>query len=153
FEDLMDLYASQSRGDAADLAFATSEEGRARSLRYAINQTTRNASELEVPPAARYQQLLHDVVNLTDRSSQSGGASLVAHLDAAALREHGGEQPIDRAQLTRTLKQLDATLIEYAAGSRDMFAFVVSDAGTRIVPLGAKQQIAAAAADLQDRMR
>src|SRR5262249_48015533 len=153
FEDLIDLYAAQAGPDGVNLAFTTSEEGRARSLRYAINQATRDASEREAPPAARYQQLLRDVVDLKDGQAESERTALISHLDAAALREHGRAQPIDRVQLTRTLEQLGATLIEYAVGDRDMFAFVVGNGATRIVHLGDKQQIAAAAADLHDRIR
>jgi CHAT domain-containing protein len=154
FENLTDLYASQAGTDMANLAFATSEEGRARSLRYAVNQATRAASsQLEAPPATRYQQLLREVVNFTDARSQTSRAALVDHLDAAALRERGSEPPFDRAQLTRTLQQLNATLIEYAVGGRDMFAFVINDDTTHVVRLGAKREIAAAAADLHDRLR
>jgi CHAT domain-containing protein/tetratricopeptide (TPR) repeat protein len=154
FEDLTDLYATQAGTDMASLAFSTSEEGRARSLRYAVNQATRDASsQFEAPPAARYQQLLREVVNLTTARSESSRAALVDNLDAAALRERGREQPFDRAQLTRTLQQIDATLIEYAVGDRDMFAFVVDDDTTHVVRLGDKRQIAAAAAVLHDRLR
>jgi CHAT domain-containing protein len=154
FEALTDLYASQTGADMAHLAFATSEEGRARSLRYAVNQATRDAaSQLEAPPAARYQQLLREVVNLTDARSESPRSTLVDHLGAAALRERGSEPPFDRAQLTRTLQQLDATLVEYAAGDRDMFAFVVNDETTHVVRLGDKREIATAAAELHDRLR
>jgi CHAT domain-containing protein/tetratricopeptide (TPR) repeat protein len=153
FEDLTDLYASQPGADMANLAFATSEEGRARSLRYAVNQTTRDAGPQLEAPAARYQQLLREVVNLTDASAQSPRATLVDHLDAAALRERGSEQPFDRAQLARTLQQLDAALVEYAVGDRDMFAFVINDDITHVVRLGDKHKIAGAAADLHDRLR
>jgi CHAT domain-containing protein len=154
FEDLTDLYASQAGTDNAGLAFATSEEGRARSLRYAVNQATRGASsQLEAPPAARYQQLLREVVNLTDTDSDPSPASLVDHLKATALRERGAEQPFDRAQLTRTLHQLGATLVEYAVGDRDMFAFVVDDDTTHVVRLGDKHEIAAATAELHERLR
>jgi CHAT domain-containing protein len=153
FKDLTDIYASQPDPEGARLAFGTSEEGRARSLRYAINQATRDASQMEAPPAARYQQLLREVVNLTDTGTQLGRASLVDHLAAAAQRERGSEGPLDRGQLTHTLQQLDATLIEYAVGDQDMFAFVISDDVTRVVRLGKRQEIATAAAELSDRIR
>jgi CHAT domain-containing protein len=156
FADLTDLYASQVATDSqmAALAFTTSEEGRARSLRYAITQATRDASSfVEAPPASRYQKLLHEFVSLTDENSDSSRTRLVDQLDAAARREKGAKQPFDRTQLTRTLEQLDATLVEYAVGERDMFAFVVNDDSTNVIRLGDKREIAAAAADLDDRLR
>ena len=39
-------------------------------------------------------------------------------LDAAALRDHEAEDPFDQKQLTQTLTQLHATLVEYAAAIR-----------------------------------
>jgi CHAT domain-containing protein len=156
FADLTDLYASQTATDLAmaGSAFTTSEEGRARSLRYALTQATRAASaSLEAAPASRYQQFLHEIVNLADPQPGGSRANLVDELDAAARREIGTEQSFDRSQLTHTLEQLGATLVEYAVGEHDMFAFVVNDDTTHVVRLGDKRAIAAASAELHDRLR
>lgn len=154
FAELTDLYASASdtNPSMASMAFANSERGRARSLRYAVTQSERDASLTpERRPVARYQELLQSVVNLADLQ---GGArtSLVEELDDAALRERKAEDPFDQTQLTQTLRQLRATLVEYAAGTRDMFAFVVNERGLQVIRLGDRQTIASAAADLHDRL-
>jgi CHAT domain-containing protein len=153
FVELTDLLASQAGTDAtAWLAFGTSERGRARSLRYAINQATRDAS-LE-PATARYRQLLREVIQLTAQEDTTRArADLIDRLDEAALRERGNPEPLDRAQLSKTLRQLDATLVEYAVGSHDMFAFVINSGAARIVRLGDRREIASAAAELHDRLR
>jgi len=184
FADLADLLASQAETnqEQAWLAFATSERGRARSLRYAITQATRAAADsLDAPPTSRYREMLREVAHLTEangggadndsRGSQdSSGADrrksligpgqrdfpgwdLVQQLDNVARRERGATEPFDRTQLMRTLGQLDASLVEYAAGPHDMFAFVVNASGVQVVRVADKRQIAAAAADLLDRLR
>lgn len=157
FAELVDLFAAQAGSEQgmAWLAFATSERGRARSLRYAITQTTRDASSpLEAPPAARYRQLLREVVQLNSVSEGRQREDLLSELDAAALRETGPADSFDRNQLTQTLGQLDATLVEYAAGARDMFAFVIGSAGgVQLVQLGDRREIATAAGDLRDALR
>src|SRR5262249_31941246 len=119
FAELTDLYASAADNDSsmAALAFATSERGRARSLRYAVRQAERDASDPQTLPAARYQQLLKEVVDLSDTNA-SPQASLVAKLDAAALGNRRSQEPIEQQQLDATLGQLHATLVEYAVGTR-----------------------------------
>jgi CHAT domain-containing protein len=156
FAELLDLFASRAiAGDAfAWQAFETSERGRARSLRYAITQSTRDAaSPLEAPPAARYQQLLRDVVRLTATEASVAPAKLIDALDSAARQRGSVAPPLDRALLTQTLKGLGATLVEYAVGSRDMFAFVLAENGIQVIRLGDRLEIASAAADLHDRLR
>ncbi len=154
FAELTDLYASaaDSSPSMASMAFAASERGRARSLRYAVTQAERDVSAAGSPPAARYKNLLQDVVNLTGPRTGTAQANLIDRLDAAALRERKSEVPFDHRQLTPTLSQLHATLVEYAVGTRDMFAFVVNDGGLQVVRLGDRRKIAAAAADLHDRL-
>jgi CHAT domain-containing protein/tetratricopeptide (TPR) repeat protein len=156
FAELTDLYASQvaDNADRAWLAFATSERGRARSLRFAVTQATRDASSpIEAPPAARYQQLLHDVVNISDSNREASLKSLPDELDKAARRDQSDSESIDREQITRTLRQLDAILIEYVAGPSNMFAFLVTGGTASVIRLGERREIAAAAAALQDRLR
>jgi CHAT domain-containing protein len=153
FAELTDLYASEANANAAiaPMAFATSERGRARSLRYAVTQAERDVSS-ETLPAARYQQLLQDVVKITDAERGSAATTLIDRLDAAALREHKAEDPFDQQQLAQTLNKLHATLVEYAVGSRDMFAFVMNESGLHVIRLGDRQQVSAAAAELHDRL-
>jgi CHAT domain-containing protein/tetratricopeptide (TPR) repeat protein len=146
FAELTDLYASDDKTTA--LAFVTSERGRARSLRYAASQTQGDTSvDPTTPPTARYQQMLQHVVELSESKT-----NLVDALAQEALHEGHAEDPFDQPQLNRTLGQLKATLVEYSAGTRDMFAFIVNDGGLRVVRLGDRQKISAAAADLHDRL-
>jgi CHAT domain-containing protein len=155
FAELTDLFASDADdSEKSWLAFEASERGRARSLRYALNQATRDASSpVDAPPVARYQQLLHDVVHITAQTDTSQARStLIDQIDSAARRESGVTEPLDRVQLMRTLKQLNATLVEYAVGSTDMFAFVIYGGGARVVRLGDSRDIANAAANLRDRL-
>jgi CHAT domain-containing protein/tetratricopeptide (TPR) repeat protein len=155
FAELTDLYASSADANSsmASTAFATSERGRARSLRYAATQSERDTpGNPETLPAARYQQLLQDVVNITESHPGTAQTILIDKLDAAALRERNTEDPFDQQQLTRTLEQLHATLVEYAVGTRDMFAFVVNEGGLHVVRLGDRRTIASAAAELHDRL-
>ncbi len=146
FAELTDLYASDDQ--TADLAFLTSERGRARSLRYAASQTRGDTpGDPTTQPAERYEQMLQRVVELTESKT-----NLVAAIAQEASHKAHAEDSLDRQQLARTLGQLKATLVEYSAGPRDMFAFVVNDSGLRIVRLGDQQKISAAAADLHDRL-
>ena len=155
FAELTDLFASQTQqSDATSwLAFTTSERGRARSLRYALNQAAR-AAALEAPAATRYQQLLQEVVQLAAQADASRGrGALIDAIDQAAVRERSVAAPLDRKQLTQTLEQVQATLVEYAAGSRDMFAFVVTGGALHVVHLGDRREIASAAEQLRDLLR
>jgi CHAT domain-containing protein len=151
------MFASeQGAGDStAWLAFEASERGRARSLRYALNQETRDASSpLEAPPSAKYRQLLDEVVAVTARTTASQSHNtLIDEIDRLALRDGSAKPPFDRAQLGRTLKQLDATLVEYASASTEMLAFVINGENAQVVHLGDSRAIARAAAELRDRLR
>jgi len=85
-------------------------------------------------------------------ASRAHGA-LIDAIDQAAARQRGAEAPLDRKQLARTLEQLHATLVEYAAGSRDMFAFVMTGGALRVVHLGNRSDIASAVGQLRDLLR
>lgn len=156
FAELTDIFASQTDTDpgAAWSAFAASERGRARSLRYALNQETRNASPpVEAPPAAKYQRLLGEVASVAAHSSESQSRdALIDEIDQLALREVSPNPPFDRIQLGTTLGQLDATLVEYASALKEMLAFVVSGRSARVIHLGEVQAIARATAQLRDRL-
>jgi CHAT domain-containing protein len=154
FAELTDLYASQDDGNdsASWLGFGASERGRARSLRYALNQETRNAaSPVQAPAAAKYQQLLSEVASVPRKANQP--PELIDQIERIALRDNGPIQAFDRAQLARTLKQLGATLVEYASGSNGMLAFIVNGEHLHVVNLGDTREIARATAQLRDLLR
>jgi CHAT domain-containing protein len=154
FAELTDLYASQDDGEdlAAWLGFGASERGRARSLRYALNQETRNAaSPVQAPPVAKYQQLLSEVAAVQGQVNQP--SELIDKIERIALRENGPVRPFDQDQLARTLKQLGATLVEYASGSNGMLAFIVNGEHLQVVHLGDTREIAQATARLRDLLR
>jgi CHAT domain-containing protein/tetratricopeptide (TPR) repeat protein len=167
FAELMDVFASESHDNprAAWSAFEASERGRARSLRYALNQSTRDASSFTaVPPTARYQRLLREVVQIDIRTGPTHddatrpvdagiAQTLVRALDAAAQRERSPAEPLDAAQLSTTLRELDATLVEYAVGARDLFAFVINKDGSHVVRLGDSHAVLGAATDLLNLLR
>ncbi len=156
FAELTELLAVQTDSGDADAwrAFTVSERGRARSLRYAESQETRDAaSGLEAPPSARYQQLLHDVVQLADAKSAGTPAALIDMLGAAADRYGSGAETLERTRLEQTLQRLDATLVEYAVGPRDLLAFILDSGRLSVVRLGSRAEVASAAADLRERLR
>ena len=157
FTELTDLFASQGDSDNQStwLAFEASERGRARSLRYALNQETRNAAApTAAPPARKYERLLTDLVAVSSNTTnnQPPGA-LIDAIERLTQGEGGGASGFDRTQLRRTLKQLGATLVEYASGSTEMLAFVISDDHVQIVHLGDSREIARVTAELRDRLR
>ncbi|HEY6484151.1 MAG TPA: CHAT domain-containing protein [Steroidobacteraceae bacterium] len=173
FTEWTDLFATDAidatdaTGDDAWTAFANSERGRARSLRYAELQqqqdvsspTPTAATPAPTPkapaadtPAARYPQLLRDVVQLS-RPGAMAPSVLVDQLDAVALHAERHSDTLDRSKLARTLAQLDATLLEYAVGIHDMFAFILDEGGLRVVRLGDRRDIARIAGELRDRLR
>jgi CHAT domain-containing protein/tetratricopeptide (TPR) repeat protein len=157
FSELTDLYASQSGPDDSQawLAFEASERGRARSLRYALNQETRDASSpTAAPPVAKYQRLLTDFVGVTSRTTDNQPpAALIDEIERLARTEGGNASVFDRPQLGRSLKQLGATLVEYASGSKEMLAFVISEGHVQVVHLGDSREIARVTAELRDRLR
>jgi CHAT domain-containing protein len=155
FAELTDLYASAADTSPAmaSLAFATSERGRSRSLRYAVTQAERNVPSSGPLPAARHRKMLQDVVSLASTRAGAGQSSLVDRLDEVASHEQEQQEtPFDQHQLTPTLNQLHATLVEYAVGRHDMFAFVINEQGLQVIRLGDRWKIATAAAELHDRL-
>ncbi|HSY09170.1 MAG TPA: CHAT domain-containing tetratricopeptide repeat protein [Steroidobacteraceae bacterium] len=160
FEELTDLLVDNvlaGTGDSAAgakiwAAFAAAERGRARSLQYAVSQATRNES-LPARSAARYQELasrLASVAASADAASGwSGAVGQLEHLSAPAEETF---EPVTAEHLVPELARLDATLVEYATGHDDMFAFVIDAGAIRVVPLGNRKRIGAAAADLYRRL-
>lgn len=157
YTELTDILASENGADdtTAWLAFEATERGRARSLRYALNQETRDASSpVGAPPVAKYRRLLGEVVSASAGAPTSQPrAELIDAIDRLAVREGRTAGSFDRVQLGRTLKQLDATLVEYASGSKEMLAFIVNGEQARVVHLGDSREIARATAELRDRLR
>jgi len=152
FAQLTDLFAREAADPAmAWQAFATSERGRARSLRFAISQQAQDASTSAAPPGEQYRQLIHDLGQVAGESST--GAELVTALGEMAGRRNTSVELFDRATLEQTLRRLDATLVEYDIGPRDMFAFVVNAEHVAVVNLGDGNAIADAAATLRERLR
>lgn len=153
FAELTDLYASAAAREPSFTAkaFSISERGRARSLRYAVTQAERDVSADETPSQERYDKLLQQVVRLPESRTDEGEGGLVERL-GAALQGLEPERLLDQQQLVPALHQLRATLVEYAMGSRDLFAFMADDHGLRVVRLGDRAAITSAAADLQDRL-
>ena len=157
FAELTDLFASQGDSDNQStwLAFEASERGRARSLRYALNQETRNASApTAAPPVAKYQRLLSDFIRVTeDTTANQSPSTLIDEIEHLTEGGGGSASLLDRPQLGRTLKQLGATLVEYASGTTEMLAFVISEDHVQIVHLGDSREIARVTAELRDRLR
>jgi CHAT domain-containing protein/tetratricopeptide (TPR) repeat protein len=157
FAELTDMFASQPAADDSTvwLAFEASERGRARSLRYALNQQTQDAStSVDAPSATKYQRLLNDVAGLKATSGPGQQRpGLIDDIDQLAVHEGTASDPFDREALGRTLKQLDATLVEYASGPKEMLAFIIRENHVRAVHLGDSREIAQATAELRDLLR
>jgi CHAT domain-containing protein/tetratricopeptide (TPR) repeat protein len=158
FAELTDLYAQDGTDkSSAWLGFEASERGRSRSLRYALNQETQNASSsIDAPTGDRYRQLLAELAGIGTTSGNKGRAlpaTMIDQIDRLAQHERGPTEPLDRTLLGHTLGQLDATLVEYASGPKGMLAFILTGDNMRVVNLGDSREIAAATADLRDRLR
>lgn len=157
FAELTDLFAAQATADdsSAWLAFEASERGRARSLRYALTQQTRDAAAPTASErSAKYQHLMSDLVALGSSSTNDQTPeALLEAIEGLVRSEGGGTSSFDRGQLGRTLKQLGATLVEYASGTTGMLAFVISENHVQIVRLGNTRDIARVTAELRDRLR
>jgi CHAT domain-containing protein/tetratricopeptide (TPR) repeat protein len=153
FAELTDLLASGgSDPELARAAFESSERGRARSLRLASSQTTHDSTEPSLS-TTRYQQMLHDVVSLPSRDGHPDRAQLLYEVDRAAMAQRDPPETPAPDELSDTLRQLGATLIEYAVGTRDLFAFVVSPSGTNVIRVGDAHEVATAAANFREQAR
>ena len=157
FAELANIFAAGKESDdtTAWQAFEASERGRARSLRYALNQQTRDASSpLDAPPAAKYRDLLSGVVKISATPTASPARDvLIDQIDELTRHEGVAPESLERAQLAQTLKQLNATLIEYASGSQEMLAFIITPEGARVVHLGNTAEIAQLTGELRGLLR
>jgi len=157
FEELTTLLAREAGNDEARAwqAFEVSERGRARSLRYAMSQATDiRATSSSEPASVRYRELMGQITNL-GREMQAAVESQPPSVDALAelIGQHATPQESPLRALQQSLAALDATIVEYAAGEDDVLAFVIDGTHIRVVPLGRRADVNAAAAALYERVR
>jgi CHAT domain-containing protein len=157
FAELTTVLANQAGADEARArqAFEVSERGRARSIRYAMSQATdtRTTSSSE-PASARYRELMR---RITERARETQKAPNAPPLSVESLAEvveqHASPPEPMLDALQRRIAALDATVVEYAAGEDTMLAFVIDGEHIRLMPLGSRRDIAAAATTLYERVR
>jgi CHAT domain-containing protein len=158
FEELTDVLAANdpaaanaSAGAAAWAALAAAERGRARSWQYAISQATGNEG-VQARSATRYQELAASLATLGAAAGSSGSNAIVQQLESVF---RGGQAfaAVTPGELLPQLARLNATLVEFATGHDDMFAFVIDAGVIHAVPLGSRKRISAAAADLSQWLR
>ncbi|MGH8219384.1 MAG: CHAT domain-containing protein [Steroidobacteraceae bacterium] len=160
FAQLTWLLAERSMSNATNAqaawdAFAVSDEGHARSLRYALDQTTNErSSERTSSDIGSYRALLRRLASLatsTAHSSESG--DFPDRLARLQLPRSPYEVALQPRLLARRLADLHADLVEFAVGQTDMFAFVVDSQGSHVVDLGDSEMIDHAAIDLATQLR
>ena len=158
FSELTTLFATSTNGDDAHVweAFEASERGRARSLKYAMNQASNASSggSSGEPTAASYQELMQRIARLA-QPVQAGAAPQVSldELEEMARAGDTGDESASRNLLQQRLATLDATAVEYSAGRDDMYAFVIDADHISVTRLAGRQEIAAAAAGLYEKIR
>jgi CHAT domain-containing protein len=146
--------APAANANAAWEAFNESERGHARSLRYALSQTRADDPRLALERGAtQYQDLMRRIAALAASHASAADVSTLLQRLVALAAEQPRSAGLDPALLSTQLAHSQATLIEYAAGRDDMYAFVIAGAQLTIVQLGNLKRIAAAAADLFERLR
>ena len=156
FAELTTLYASDVRNDEARAweAFAISERGHARSFRYALSQATDTRATGSTEPAAeRYGELMRKLAELEKAHATSNAGIPVAALAGLVETSPEADEPSVPATLRQRLSALDATVVEYAVGGDNMFAFVIDAGHIHVVPLGSRIEIGAAAGALYERLR
>jgi CHAT domain-containing protein len=160
YEELTDLLVesalASSKSDAVSklswAAFTAAERGRARSLQYAISQATANdPSHPRGHSGAQYQEL---VSQIAAASADAGAGWSAAVEQLGHVSTPGRETPaaVNAEQLVPQLDRLGATLVEYAAGRDEMFAFVIDAADIHVVRLGSRKRMNAVAAELYERL-
>jgi CHAT domain-containing protein/tetratricopeptide (TPR) repeat protein len=135
-------------------AFSVAEEGRARSARYALDPLTAgNTPATFDADARRYRELLSRISSLTDPVGAAGRDAMLDAMSRMRLDEQRTALPLDRDALTRHLGSSGTTLVEYATGAREAFAFVIDESHVRLVRLGDRDAIAQTATDLLEQLR
>ena len=158
FAELITLFATSANADEARLwqAFDASERGRARSLRYAVNQEMgfRPKDNRAGPSWARYQELMQRIAKLAQPVQEGTAPQFSTQaLDEITRTSETSAEASARGVLQQHLAALNATAVEYAAGRDEMYAFVIDGEHISITRLGSRQEIAAAAAALYERVR
>jgi CHAT domain-containing protein/tetratricopeptide (TPR) repeat protein len=156
FSELTTLYATDVHNDEARAweAFAISERGHARAFRYAMSQATdTRATSSSEPDSARYRELMRKLTELEQTHATSGAAIPVEALADLVETRPEAADPSALAALRQRLAALDATVVEYAAGGDNLFAFVIDSDHIHVVPLGSRVEIGSAATALYERLR
>ena len=156
FAEMTRLFAMGATGDEtrAWQAFEASERGRARSLRYAMNQMPGSSdSGADEPDTERFQQLMQRISQLAGRQSAEAPQISLDSLAEIARRGDASGDIESRSLLKQRLAALDATAVEYAVGRDEMYAFVIDGSGISVTRLGKTRDIGAAAQNLYDKIR
>jgi CHAT domain-containing protein/tetratricopeptide (TPR) repeat protein len=156
FAELTRAFATSAGDDPvrAWQAFHVSERGRARSMRYAMNQAAADqAWHANDDDSKRYHALMQRIAYIAAEAK----SSRTLPVDALGSLVQTESEPAPETELHDVLRQrlaaLDATLVEYAEARDEMFAFVVDADHIRIVPLGSRRDIATASASLYEQLR
>jgi len=161
FAELTDLLVVRARAARPDDqgavwdAFEVAEQGQARSLRYALDQTAvpaRAAAQAPQADPGYYRALLRALAALPAARDVDGDA-LLERMAALKLPQLAANAPLDRAELAARLRELHAELVEYAVGREDVFAFVTDGEHIRVERLGNRAAIAQAASELNEQLR
>jgi len=162
FEELTDLLVADAlasaNADAAGeqtwAAFAAAERGRARSLQYAISQATNNDPlHVHAHSTVQYQELFsHIAAVAASPDTDAGWSAAVGQLETLSMPGRQMPVSVTAEKLVPQLDRLAATLVEFATGRDDMFAFVIDAGAIHVVRLGNRKRISAAAADLYERL-
>jgi CHAT domain-containing protein/tetratricopeptide (TPR) repeat protein len=146
FAELTDFLAVDARDEASVWrAFTIAERGRARGLRHALDQDGKPTD------ADGHRDLMRRIADLPVEAD--GAAGLVRRLDELTPGAAERLGSAERRALQSRLAQLGATLVQYASGARDLYAFVVDADRIRIVHLGERDSVAHAAERLVDALR
>jgi CHAT domain-containing protein len=163
FEELTDLLVTQAPADTTAspaseqtwAAFAAAERGRVRSLQYAVSQATSDDPlHVHAHAAVQYQELFSQIgAVVASTHTAAGWSAAVGQLEKLSMAGRQTPESVSAVQLVPQLDRLGATLIEFATGRNDLFAFVIDGGDIHVVRLGSRKGINAAAADLYQRLR
>jgi CHAT domain-containing protein len=161
FEELTDLLltdapaitTASSASEQAWGAFAAAERGRVRSLQYAASQaTSSDPLHVHAHSALQYQELFSRISSAAaSTDTASGWSAAVGQLEKLSV---GGQtsEPVSAVNLLPQLDRLGTTLVEFATGRNDLFAFVIDTGDIHVVRLGSRKRINDAAADLYQQL-
>lgn len=157
FAELTDLLIESGPRDEALIweAFAVAERGRARSLRHAFTQTVGDQGSRGGEPAQEpYRALMSSIRDVANRETADGSHEHIVQAIAELAPPSGtGGEDIEPARLLQLLREMRATLIEYAVGRDDLYAFVIDPDGPQVVRLGNRDAISQSAARLNAQLR